>query len=55
MRRVFFTQKQIFAQKFLLLRSAIEKQFQMIEIDGLLNEIKKRPLSSPSRPSSTEP
>ena len=40
MRRVFFTQEQIFSQKFLLLRSAIEEQFQMIEIDRLLNEIK---------------
>ena len=37
--RIFFAQQQIFPQQFLLLRGAIQQQFQVIEIDRFLDEI----------------
>ena len=37
--RVFLAQQKIFTQKFLLLRSALDQQIQMLQIHRLLNEI----------------
>ena len=41
MRGILLAQEQIFSQKFLLLCGAIEEQLQVIEIHGLLDEIKR--------------
>ncbi len=37
--RIFFAQQQILAQKFLLLRRALDQQIQMFQVYGLLDEI----------------
>ena len=39
--RVFLAQQQILAQQFLLLRRALQKQFQMVQVHRLLNEIER--------------
>ena len=38
-RRIFLAQQQIFPQQFLLVRRALEKQLEVIEVHGLLDEI----------------
>src|ERR1700726_2175489 len=40
-RGVLFAQQKVFAQQFLLARGAFEKKLQMVEVDRLLNEIKR--------------
>ena len=39
--RVFLAQQQIFAQQFLLLRRALQQQFQVIQVHRLLDEIER--------------